>query len=173
MRAYLAHGAFDRNSATMAAMALAAYGVGLPAMSLVRILASTFYARHDTMTPVRATLAAMASNIALKIFFVWGLQLGVAGLALGTAMGAWINVGLLTWLGRNRDLLVIEGQFLRALPAALLAALATGAGAWAGAGLLQAHGDVAALAAAIVCAGLGYGTVLLLFRGRLPLGRPA
>jgi putative peptidoglycan lipid II flippase len=169
MRAYLAHGAFDRNSATMAAMALAAYGVGLPAMSLVRILASTFYARHDTMTPVRATLAAMASNIALKIFFVWGLQLGVAGLALGTALGAWINVGLLTWLGRNRDLLAIEAQFLRALPAALLAALATGAGAWAGAGLLQAHGDVAALAAAIVCAGLGYGTVLLLFRGRLPL----
>jgi putative peptidoglycan lipid II flippase len=172
MRAYLAHGAFDRNSATMAAMALAAYGVGLPAMSLVRILASTFYARHDTMTPVRATLAAMASNIALKIFFVWGLQLGVAGLALGTALGAWINVGLLTWLGRNRDLLAIEAQFLRALPAALLAALATGAGAWAGAGLLQTHGDVAALAAAIVCAGLGYGTVLLLFRGRLPLGRP-
>ncbi len=61
--------------------------------------------------------------------------------------------------------------FVRSLPAALLAALATGAGAWLGAGLLGAHGDVAALAAAIFCAGIGYGAVLLLLRSRLPLAR--
>ncbi len=113
----------------------------------------------------------MACNIALKFVFVWGFGLGVAGIALGTAIGAWINVGVLTWIGKNRALLVIESQFLRALPAALLAALATGAGAWIGARLLQAQGDVAALGAAIACAALGYGAVLLLFRGRLPLGR--
>jgi putative peptidoglycan lipid II flippase len=173
MRAYLAHGAFDRGAASTAALALAAYGVGLPAMALVRIVASTFYARHDTATPVRATLTAMVCNIALKILFVWGLGFGVAGIALGTALGAWINVGLLTWLGRSRDLLSVERQFLRALPAALLAALATGAGAWLGASLLKAHGDVIALAGAVVCAGLGYGAILLLFRGHLPLGRLA
>lgn len=69
--------------------------------------------------------------------------------------------------------MAIESQFLRALPAALLAALATGAGAWIGAYLLRAQGDIAALAAAIVCAALGYGAVLLLFRGRLPSGRAA
>jgi len=169
MRAYLAHGAFDHGAAAVAAMALAAYGIGLPAMALVRIVASTFYARHDTATPVRATLTAMACNIALKVVFVWGFGLGVAGIALGTALGAWINVGLLTWLGRSRDLLAIERIFLRSLPAALLAALATGAGAWIGANLLRTHGDIAALAAAIGCAGLGYAAVLLLLRGRLPL----
>jgi putative peptidoglycan lipid II flippase len=173
MRAYLAHGAFDHNSASVAAMALAAYGIGLPAMALVRIVASTFYARHDTATPMRATITAMACNIALKVVFVWGLQLGVAGIALGTAIGAWINVGLLTWLGKSRDLLAIERIFVRSLPAALLAALVTGAGAWTGARLVQGHGDIAALAAAMACAGLGYGAVLLLFRGRLPLGRAA
>jgi len=173
MRAYLAHGAFDHGAATVAAMALAAYGLGLPAGALVRIVASTFYARHDTATPVRATVIAMACNIALKVVFVWGFGLGVAGIALGTAIGAWINVGLLTWFGRSRDLLAIERIFIRALPAALLAALVTGAGAWAGAQLLRDHGDVAALIAAMACAGLGYGAVLLLFRGRLPLGRTA
>jgi putative peptidoglycan lipid II flippase len=92
---------------------------------------------------------------------------------MGTAVGAWVNVALLTWLARSRDLLSIERQFLNALPASLLAALATGAGAWAGANLLRMHGDVAALVAAIACAGLCYGAVLLLFRGRLPLGRSA
>jgi putative peptidoglycan lipid II flippase len=169
MRAYLAHGAFDHGAAAVAAMALAAYGIGLPAMALVRIVASTFYARHDTATPVRATLTAMACNIALKVVFVWGMGLGVAGIALGTALGAWINVGLLTWLGRSRDLLAIERIFLRSLPAALLAALATGAGAWIGANLLRTHGDIAALAAAIACAGAGYVAVLLMLRSRLPL----
>ena len=173
MRAFLAHGAFDRHSAGTAAMALAAYGVGLPAMALVRIVASTFYARHDTMTPVRATLTAMFCNIGLKIVLVWGFGLGVAGIALGTALGAWINVGLLTWLGHNRDLLAIERQFLRSLPPTLFAALATGAGAWIGAVLLHGRGDVMALAAAIGCAALAYGAVLVLFRGHLPLGRGA
>jgi putative peptidoglycan lipid II flippase len=173
MRAVFGHGAFDHEAAALAGQALAAYGIGLPAMALIRIVAPTFYARHDTVTPMRATVAAMVCNIALKFVFVWGLGLGVAGIALGTALGAWVNIGVLTWIGKSRALLAIERQFLRALPAALLAALATGAGAWIGAGLLQAQGDVAALAAAIACAGLGYGTVLLLFRGRLPLGRPA
>ncbi len=171
MRAVFAHGAFDGNAATMAALALAAYGIGLPAMALVRILASTFYARHDTATPVRATLIAMACNIALKVYFVWGLQLGVAGIALGTALGAWINIALLTWLARSRALLAIERQFFRALPASLLAALAVGGGAWTGAHLLRDHGDIPALAAAIACAALGYGVVLLLLRSRLPLAR--
>ena len=169
MRAYLAHGAFDHAAAAVAAMALAAYGVGLPAMALTRIVASTFYARHDTATPMRATVAAMTCNIALKLVLVWGAGLGVAGIALGTALGAWINVGLLTWYGRNRDLLAIERIFLRSLPAALLAAIVTGIGAWLGAWLLRGHGDIAALAAAIACAAVGYGAVLLMFRGRLPL----
>ena len=171
MRAVFAHGAFDGNAATTAALALAALGLGLPAMALVRILASTFYARHDTATPVRATLIAMTCNIALKIIFVWGFSLGVAGIALGSALGAWINIALLTWLGKSRALLAIERQFVRALPAALLAALAVGGGAWAGAWLLQAKGDIPALAAAIACAALGYGAVLLVLRGRLPLAR--
>ena len=46
-------------AATLAALALAAYGAGLPAMALVRIVASTFYARHDTLTPARATVTAI------------------------------------------------------------------------------------------------------------------
>ncbi|HEY4075877.1 MAG TPA: lipid II flippase MurJ, partial [Rhizomicrobium sp.] len=178
MRAYLAHGAFDRGAAAVSAIALAAYGVGLPAMALVRIVQSTFYARHDTMTPVRATLIAMACNIGLKFILVWALGFGVAGIALGTAAGAWINVGLLICLGRSRSLLVIESILLRALPVAVLAALATGAGAWLGVRLGAAampggFADIAGLAGALICASFFYGAVVLAFRTRLPLGRLA
>jgi putative peptidoglycan lipid II flippase len=179
MRAVFAHGAFDARAASLAALALAAYGAGLPAMALVRIVASTFYARHDTMTPARATVTAIVANIVLKMVFVWGLHLGVAGVALGTALGAWINVAILTWSGKSQTLLAIETAFVRALPPVLLAAIATGAGAWLGvraASLVVVQGhlaDMAGLATAIVVAGLFYGAVVLMFRNRLPLGRLA
>jgi putative peptidoglycan lipid II flippase len=174
IRAVFLHGAFNAGAAQNAALALAAYGAGLPAMALIRIIASTFYARHDTITPARATVTALVSNIALKVLFVWGLHWGVAGIALGTALGAWVNVGLLTWLGRSRALLAIEKQFVRALPPALAAALACGVGAWAGARMgetLAKHADIAGLVCAIALGGLGYVAVVLLLRGRLPLGR--
>jgi putative peptidoglycan lipid II flippase len=171
IRAVFVHGAFNAAAAMPAALALAAYGLGLPAMAMIRIVQATFYARHDTATPARATVTALAINIALKVVLVWGLHMGVAGLALGTAAGAWINVLLLTGAGRGRDLLAIERQFTRALPPALLAALATGAGAWLGARLGAPYAAVVALGCAMVCAALGYGAVLLLFRRALPLGK--
>ena len=144
---------------------------GLPAMALVRIIAPTFYARHDTATPVRATLIAMACNIALKFVFVWGFGLGVAGIALGTALGAWINVAVLTWIGKSRDLLAIESQFLRALAAALLAALAMRRRRLAGrASVARRRAMSRRWRRPSSAPALGYGAVLLLFRGRLPLG---
>jgi putative peptidoglycan lipid II flippase len=177
MRAIFAHGAFDKNAAELAALGLAAYGVGLPAMALVRIVASTFYARHDTMTPARVTVTAIAVNIALKIVFVWGFHLGIFGIALGTAIGAWVNVGTLLFLARKRDLLQVSDGFKRALFPILLAAIAAGAGAWfgtrMGAFLVQQgrwH-EVAMLALAIVLGGIAYLTIAFLFRNTLPLGR--
>ncbi len=174
MRAVFAHGAFDVEAATLAATALAAYGFGLPAMALVRIVASTFYARHDTATPAWATVIAIVSNIVLKMIFVWGFGWGLAGIALGTALGAWINVGILTWMGRSRALLAIERAFVGALPPVLAAAIAAGGGAWAGATLaaplmVGPMSDVAALLGAMVVSIAAYGAVVVMFRGKLPL----
>ncbi|MBI1330126.1 MAG: murein biosynthesis integral membrane protein MurJ [Alphaproteobacteria bacterium] len=176
MRAIFAHGAFDNSAAALSAVALAAYGVGLPAFALVRIVASTFYARHDTATPARITVTAILVNIALKVVFVWGLNLGVAGIALGTAAGAWLNVGLLTFIGQRRALLDIESTFRRAVVPVLVAGAAAGLGAWGGArlGVMLHPGhfrDEIALALAILGAGALYLTSVWLFRARLPLGR--
>lgn len=178
MRAIFAHGAFDRNAAALAAVALAAYGVGLPAFALVRIVASTFYARHDTMTPARATVTAIVANIALKIVFVWGLGFGIAGVALGTALGAWINVGQLVWQGRRKDLLAIQPLFTRAVIPILLATAGAGLGALGGVKLLDLlpldlpHGlnGIAHLAAGGLLGVALYGGTVLAFRRSLPLG---
>ena len=178
MRGIFAHGAFDRHAAALSAIALATYGIGLPAFALVRIVASSFYARHDTMTPARVTFGAILVNIALKVVFVWGFGLGIAGIALGTALAAWVNVGALTVLGYSRKLLHVDDGLRRAVVPTILAALATAGGAIAGTRLVpylipHAGGlsDAIALGFAIVLGTLAYGAVTLALRSRLPLGR--
>jgi putative peptidoglycan lipid II flippase len=110
---------------------------------------------------------------------VWGFHLGIAGIALGTAFGAWLNVAQLIWIGRRRALLSISDGFRRALLPILLAAAGTGVGAYAGArlaGHLQIAGlwhDLITLAAAGALGTLIYGVVVLAFRHTLPLGRLA
>lgn len=178
MRAIFAHGAFDKSAADLSALALAAYGVGLPAFALVRIVASTFYARHDTATPARITVFAMLCNIALKVVLVWVFHLGIAGVALGTSLGAWLNVIILTAIGRKRALLSLDRQFRRAVPPVLLAAFAAGAGAWGGAilGRMLATGrfhDELMLFGVAIAGSVAYLAVVLAFRRALPLGRLA
>ncbi|HTW35360.1 MAG TPA: murein biosynthesis integral membrane protein MurJ [Rhizomicrobium sp.] len=177
MRAVFVRGHFSTEDALLSAAALGAYGIGLPAMALVRVFGPTFYARHDTRTPARVTVAAVVVNIAVKLALVRGAGFGIAGLALGTAIGAWVNVGLLVFLARRRDLLKFSRDFWRALVPIVLAAAGTAGAAYAavdiGGGLLHFHlfRQQALLALAILASGIVYGAVVLIFRKRLPLGR--
>ncbi len=87
------HGAFSAESARLAARALAAYAVGLPAFVLVKVLAPGFFARGDTSTPVKIGLAAVALNLALNLAFMRPLQ--SMGPALATSLAAMFNVACL------------------------------------------------------------------------------
>jgi putative peptidoglycan lipid II flippase len=176
MSGIFAHGAFNKSAAALSAIALATYGVGLPAFALTRILQATFYARHDTATPVRVTLAALGCNIALKLVFVLGLHLGIAGIALGTSFGAWINVATLAILGTRRGLLRLNTDFWRSILPIVLAATATAVAAYGAVhfGSTVIHGrlqQLILLGAAVIAGGVAYGAVVLIFRSRLPLGR--
>jgi len=179
IRAIFAHGAFDKSAAALSAIALMTYGVGLPAMALTRVFQATFYARHDTATPARITVSAIVINIAFKFLLVWGFHLGIAGIALGTSIGAWTNVVLLILFGRRRGLLRLNATLWRSLVPSVLAAIGTGAAAYGavvwGGQVLHAvwQREVVLLAMAIAASGIVYGAILLIFRKRLPLGRLA
>ena len=116
MTALFGRGAFDAAAAQRAGAVLAAYAVGLPAVVLIRSAVASFHARADTMTPVIAALMAVAINVLLKI----GLTgpLGVVGLALATAAGAWVNVLLLFGLAYRRDWTAPSGTLAKAAVAA-------------------------------------------------------
>ncbi|MGA1562809.1 MAG: lipid II flippase MurJ, partial [Gammaproteobacteria bacterium] len=84
----------------MAQAALWAYAVGLIAFILVKVLANGYFARQDTKTPVRIGIIAMVSNMLLNVAFIavlWLLDSEAlhAGLALATAVSAFINAYLL------------------------------------------------------------------------------
>ncbi len=84
----------------MATMSLTAYALGLPAYIYIKILAPGFYARQNTKTPVKIGIIAMLLSITLSLSFVWlwhKLELPGAhtGLALATAIAAYLNAGLL------------------------------------------------------------------------------
>jgi putative peptidoglycan lipid II flippase len=179
MSAIFAHGAFNKSAAALSAIALVTYGVGLPAFAMVRILQATFYARYDTATPVRVTLGALACNIALKFVFVWGLHLGIAGIALGTSIGAWTNVALLVFLGLKHRLLRLNRDFWRALVPVVAAGVLTGVAAYAAVHVLgplltlpRFKQEILLLLAGL-CGVTAYGAVVLIFRKRLPLGHLA
>ena len=177
MRALFVRGAFGVEAADQAAMALSAYGIGLPAFVLLRCVVPSFYARGDTATPVRATLASVIANIAMKFAFVMGLDLGVFGLAVATSLSAWINLGVLTYLARRRAVLVATPELKRGLVPVFAAAGAAGVGFFLGDALSQnflgpAGGfhELIAFVIAGVAGSVAFGIVVLSFRRNLPLG---
>lgn len=100
MAALFQRGAFSAEDASRAAAVLAAYGLALPAVVLVRSAVASFYSRQDTTTPLWASLTAIAVNVALKLWLTG--PYGVAGLALATAVSQWVNLVLLVGLAWRR-----------------------------------------------------------------------
>jgi putative peptidoglycan lipid II flippase len=168
-RAMFARGAFSKADAAAAGATLAAYAIGLIPFVLIRSAVATFYARKDTATPVKAALIGVAVNVALKIVLMG--PLAQIGLALGTAIGAWINLLLVLGFAVRRGFLDLDRALMRSLgkfvaSGALLAAALWAAAKFAGVYLaaLPALRDEATLLILIVVGAVVYaGSILLLF----------
>ena len=125
-------GAFDREASRATAWALVAFSAGLPAYVLVKILQPGFFSREDMVTPLRYAAVSVAVNIvfSLALFF----PLGHVGIALATAIAAWVNTAMLFVALRRRGFLALDAALRRRLPRTLIAgavmALALGAGGW-------------------------------------------
>ncbi len=85
-------GRFGPEDTTLVAGVLAAYAIGIPAQASVKLLASGFYAQGDTRTPVR--IAALSVVVAAGSAFLLMQRFGPAGIALGSSVGAYLNMVL-------------------------------------------------------------------------------
>ncbi|MEM9997246.1 MAG: murein biosynthesis integral membrane protein MurJ [Bacteroidota bacterium] len=145
-------GAFGLDDTWLVYLILAGYSLGLAATAVSRLLQNSFYALSDTRTPAKIAVARVAvsgvlgaalmfwlDTVSLPDFVgVFGglpaggrpLTLAAVGLALGSAVGAWVELLALRWALRTRldgfelpwgrALQVLGLAGLAAIPAALV-----------------------------------------------------
>ena len=93
-------GAFTPADTQRVATVLGFYAMSIWAYSMTHVLTRAFYAYKDAKTPLRISLLCVALNFVMNLSLIW--VLGVAGLALSTAISAVIQVLLLTRAIRKR-----------------------------------------------------------------------
>ena len=83
------HGNFTEAMAHLVYIALLYFCIGIFAYSAVQILNRSFYALKDTVTPIMASISAIALNIFLSVNMVapWGIK----GLAMASSLSAIFN----------------------------------------------------------------------------------
>ncbi|MEQ9489956.1 MAG: murein biosynthesis integral membrane protein MurJ [Alphaproteobacteria bacterium] len=145
-------GAFGADATDATSGALRAFALGLPAYVLIKALAPGFFAREDTSTPVKIAIAAMAVNLVLAIGLMQVLD--HVGIALATALAAWINAGLLASILARRGLFAVDARLRRAMPRLMLSAAVMGGTVYFAAGRAQPLIEDGELVRGVVLAGL-------------------
>jgi len=128
MRAMFARGAFTAADAAVAGSTLAAYAVGLIPFVMIRSAVSAFYARKDTATPVKAALTGLTVNVLLKVLLMGSLA--QIGLALATAVGAWINLLLVLGFAVRRGYLDLDRTLMQSFAKFAVSGIVVAAALW-------------------------------------------
>ncbi|MDP9127540.1 MAG: murein biosynthesis integral membrane protein MurJ [Pseudomonadota bacterium] len=115
------HGAFSPMDTTATAEALGAYALGIPAFLLVKVFASSFFARHDTATPVKIAFIAMTVNVLGSVLMLGPLQ--HIGIALANSLAVWVNAILLYAKLRPMRGAIGDTRLRRTAPRLILSAL--------------------------------------------------
>ncbi len=153
-------GAFAATDVNATAAALAAFALGVPAFVLVKVLSPGFFAREDTVTPLKISIAAVATNVALSLALVW--QFAHVGIALATTVASWLHAGLMWAILARRGHLVLGAQLESRLPRMVLASLVMALVLWGIAAALAAPlaggtaARIAALAGLVVVGAVFY-----------------
>ncbi|EKQ5899737.1 murein biosynthesis integral membrane protein MurJ [Vibrio parahaemolyticus] len=86
-------GEFSPQDVHQASLSLLAYASGLLNFMLIKVLAPGYYSRQDTKTPVKYGIIAMVTNMVFNAIFAYFY--GYVGLAIATALSAFVNMALL------------------------------------------------------------------------------
>ena len=157
-------GKFTAADTVDVALMTAVYVSGLVSYSVLHLATRTFYARQETMIPVKTAVAAAVVNFVLNVALIW--VLGISGLALATVISATAQALVLVYLLRRRVGPLGGRRYLATVGKCLPATAAMAAAAW-GAMSLAAHlglpsegllsADAAArVAAAVIAGGAAY-----------------
>jgi putative peptidoglycan lipid II flippase len=167
-RAIYERGRFTAADTVATAGALVLYALGIPFMSALRNVAAVFYAHKDSRTPMMASFASIALNLALNATLMW--VLGFLAFPLSTTLAAILNVGILYALLPRKIGAMPLGP-LASYAGRLAAASAAGGGAaWLGNAVLAARLGTSFFATAASVAACGIGGLAVFFVAARLLG---
>jgi putative peptidoglycan lipid II flippase len=118
-------GRFNWQNTILTAQTLGFFSLSLFAQSLIPVFARSFYARHDTRTPVKTAVIGFILNIILC--FILGPIMGSSGLALALSISSTINLLMLFVILKKRtgglDQKNIFKSFLKIIAMSLIMAV--------------------------------------------------
>ncbi|MEM7687850.1 MAG: murein biosynthesis integral membrane protein MurJ [Pseudomonadota bacterium] len=129
VRVFMAGQAFTQEDAAVTGMVVQGLVLGLPAYVLVKVLTPNFFARKDTLTPVVTAAISLVVTIALNIALV--PRIGVTGLAIAGAVGAWCNIILLGGILQTKGYFALPARVLGRIARIALASAVMGAALYA------------------------------------------
>jgi len=131
-------GAFLEADVGPTALALAIYGLGLPAFVLQKVLQPLYFAREDTRSPFRFAIWSMVVNVIIAL----GLAplIGFSAAAWGTTIAGWIMAAQL-WRGTRAygEAAEIDARLRHRLPRIVMASALMGVVTW---GVMAGLGDL-------------------------------
>ena len=104
-------GAFLSEDTFYTSKVLSIFALGLPAYILIKILVTCFFAREDTKTPLYVSIVSVIVNIVLSILLISSMR--EMGIAVATAISAWINAILLFLILYKDNNLYLESKLIR------------------------------------------------------------
>jgi putative peptidoglycan lipid II flippase len=154
-------GEFGPTQTIIAGSVLAAYAIAVPAQASVKLFAYGHYAFGDTRTPM--IIAAISVVASAGSAYALMQHFGPAGIALGAAVGGWLNLVLNFVTLSRRVGRILDAAHRHAILAGAGAALPAALAAAAVAGALARWPVWISAVAALLTMGLGYGVLTLLF----------
>lgn len=96
VKALFERGEFNSESTLQTSLALSVFALGIPAYIINKIFSTTFFANHDTKTPVQIASIALVINIGISYIFLDELK--HVAIAIGSVVSAWSNIIMLYFI---------------------------------------------------------------------------
>ncbi len=118
------YGAFTVEDTNAVVPALIAYSFGLPAFIMVKVFAPGFYAREDTITPVKIAILCVIINVVGNLILMQ--YYSHVGLAMATTLSAWVNVVLMAGVLYKRKHFQPDADLIKSIVAVVFASAVMG-----------------------------------------------
>lgn len=148
----LKHGKVTHEDVLLSSGALLFYACGLVSYFLQQLVVKSYYAQHDAKTPAKVAMVMVLGNLVLNFILIW--PLGIAGLALSTAITATIQVTILLVIFKKRYDITMSIRLFESIVKSVVATFAMVSVWWLGTILLPVGAPTTALGEVIYALGV-------------------